>query len=244
MNKTDHLILPDFVMTERVNLRAEYSGMDHPDYCFDRDHFDQYPYKISYEYNSRGFRDAEWPTRDLDQCIWCVGDSFTVGLGSPVEHTWPWLLQQQQGRRTVNVSLDGASNTWIARRATAILEHIQPAIMIIQWSYTNRRESQDTTLTDEQRRIWTTRAQDSEDVLLLVQAIQAVEAAAHTARVIHSFIPNFINNEHRQVSHLAVTQTCPEYIAEIQQQDWARDHHHYDLVTAQAFVDQVRQRLG
>lgn len=238
------LMLPDLVLPSRVNLRARYSGMDHPDYCFDRRHFDQYPHQISYEYNSRGFRDAEWPAVDLDQCIWCLGDSFTVGLGTPVEHTWPRLLQNTLGHRAINVSLDGASNRWIARRARDILQQVQPPIMIIQWSYTNRRESADTTLDDEQRRIWVTRTTDLEDLEHTLAAIDLVEHSRGAARVIHSFIPHFVNNEHRQVSHLAVTQRCSEYIPEIVQQDWARDHHHYDQVTAQVFVDQVRQRLG
>jgi hypothetical protein len=237
------MILPDFILPSRVNLRVPYSGMDHPDYCFDRGHFDQYPHQISYEYNSRGFRDAEWPDNPAG-AIWCMGDSFTVGLGSPREHTWPWLLQNTLGHRAINVSLDGASNAWIARRAAAILEQVQPPIMIIQWSYTNRRESPDTTLDDEQRRIWVTRTTDLEDLEHTLAAIDLVERSRGHARIIHSFIPRFINNQHRQVSHLAVTQRCSEYIAEIQQQDWARDHHHYDIKTAQAFVDQVGQRLG
>jgi cation transport regulator ChaB len=69
-----------------------------------------------------------------------LGDSFTSGVGSPLEHTWPQILQQRVGTRTINVSLDGASNQWIARKAQSILSSVQPQVLVIQWSYVWRRE--------------------------------------------------------------------------------------------------------
>jgi hypothetical protein len=136
------MILPDFVLPSRVNQCWQYSGMDSFEHCSDKTHFKQYPHDITYNYNSRGFRDAEWPDtiEQLQSAIWCVGDSFTVGIGSPLEHTWPWILQQATQRRTINVSMDGASNMWIARKSLDIVNKIKPAHLIIQWSYVSRRE--------------------------------------------------------------------------------------------------------
>jgi hypothetical protein len=116
--------------------------MDSPEECLNKTHFEQYPHTVTYQYNSRGFRDQEWPhsVEELKTAIWCVGDSFTLGLGSPLEHTWPWLLQQQTGLRTINISLDGASNNWIARKTTDILQKINPQHVVIHWSYLPRRE--------------------------------------------------------------------------------------------------------
>ena len=83
----------------------------------------QYLHPITYNYNSRGFRDQEWPDSmtELREATWCVGDSFTVGLGSPVTHTWPNVLQQTLQKKTINVSMDGASNNLIARKVLKIL---------------------------------------------------------------------------------------------------------------------------
>lgn len=136
------MILPDFVVPSRINQRWDYSGLDSEEHCRDLKHFKSYPYVVEYKYNERGFRDQPWPDslNELKKCIWCVGDSFTVGLGSPWEHTWPWLLQQRTQIRTINVSLDGASNNWIARKSIKILQEIVPKILVIQWSYINRRE--------------------------------------------------------------------------------------------------------
>jgi hypothetical protein len=136
------MILPDFVLPSRINQAWSDSGIDSLEYCKDKKHFKSYPHDITYNYNSRGFRDAEWPQQldELQSAIWCVGDSFTVGIGSPLEHTWPSVLSRASKIRTINVSMDGASNMWIARRAVKILTTINPKTLIIHWSYLHRRE--------------------------------------------------------------------------------------------------------
>ena len=146
------MILPDFILESRKNQDWEYSGMDSPEYCLNKKLFKSYPHKISYKYNSRGFRDNEWPD-DLENCIWCFGDSFTVGLGSPIEHTWVNLLQQRTGRRCINISMDGASNQWISRKIKKVQQVINPSTIIVHWSYVTRDEDTNESLSDEQRRI-------------------------------------------------------------------------------------------
>jgi hypothetical protein len=136
------MILPDVVLPGRVNQNCSYSGIDSFESCLDKKHFESYPHAVTYQYNSRGFRDAEWPgsLEELQNSIWCIGDSFTVGIGSPLSHTWPSILQEQYQCRTINVSMDGASNNWIARHSAKILATINPKILIIHWSYLHRRE--------------------------------------------------------------------------------------------------------
>lgn len=133
------MILPRIVIPSRQNQHWQYSGMDSPDLCANKTHFRRYPHTVEYHYNSRGFRDAEWPD-SVEDCVWCIGDSFTVGLGAPREHTWSYILGKQLGKRTLNVSMDGASNTWIRRQAVQILE-LDPELLILQWSYITRREA-------------------------------------------------------------------------------------------------------
>lgn len=137
------MILEDFILPSRANQHWKYSGIDSLELCLDKKYFKEYPYHVSYDYNSRGFRDVEWPDtiQELQKAIWCVGDSFTVGLGSPVEHTWPYRLNQSLGYRTINVSMDGASNDWIFRKAIDIVNKIKPKVLIVHWSYVERAES-------------------------------------------------------------------------------------------------------
>jgi len=65
---------------------SKATGMDTLELCLNKEYFKSYTKQISYRYNSKGFRDDEWP-EDLSDVIWCVGDSFTVGIGQPFEET-------------------------------------------------------------------------------------------------------------------------------------------------------------
>ena len=136
------MILPGVNIISRHNEQALHSGIDSYKCCNDKNHYRVYLYDVSYNYNSRGFRDHEWPgsLTDFKKTIWCVGDSFTSGIGSPFEHTWPQVLSKRLGQRTINVSLDGASNNWIARQAKMRLTEIAPDIIIVHWSFSHRRE--------------------------------------------------------------------------------------------------------
>ena len=183
------MILPDFVLHSRANQTWSYSGIDDPDRCMDKKHFESYPHDITYQYNSRGFRDSEWPNNveELRSAIWCVGDSFTVGLGSPLEHTWPWILQQNTQRRIINVSMDGASNDWIARHVNLIKKQIDPKNIIVMWSYVHRREYKNQNLTGEQRRIHSAKTDNLEDLLNL----KSCQAMINTSNTIQLAIPEY-----------------------------------------------------
>jgi hypothetical protein len=186
-------LLPKVMLHSRANQVFSESGMDSPSGCVNYSWFKNYPYQIQYKFNSRGFRDDEWPdTTQLSSAIWCIGDSFTVGIGSPLSHTWVNLLQQQSDLRTINVSMDGASNDWIARQAVDILKNICPEKMVIQWTYHHRREIQDQSLTDERRRRHHTthHLSESADVDNFVKNYQLVEQNKKNCRIIHSEIPN------------------------------------------------------
>jgi hypothetical protein len=137
------LILPGFVVPSRINQVWDQSGIDSLEHCTSKTDYLKYPHQIEYKYNDRGYRDNNWPanTADLESFIWCFGDSFTVGIGSPYQHTWPYLLSNRLDIRTVNISLDGASNLWIVRKILHLLEYLAPPVLVIHWSYIHRRES-------------------------------------------------------------------------------------------------------
>ncbi|NBR26034.1 MAG: hypothetical protein EBU08_20080, partial [Micrococcales bacterium] len=59
-------------LPELANQQFDYSGMDSLNRCLDREVFTQWPHSIDYRYNSRGFRDQEWP-EDLESAVWCLG---------------------------------------------------------------------------------------------------------------------------------------------------------------------------
>lgn len=288
------MILPDFILPNNINLNFGYSGMDQLKLCLDPEHFQSYPYPIHYNHNSRGYRDVEWPDNDLDQAVWCIGDSFTVGIGSPVNHTWPFLLSQRLASRTINVSMDGASNNWIAKKAISLIKQIQPRIVILHWSYIERREHSpgrnahrnwaifynsvkdpswpecptlvdavnlpehiykeitdgfkfplDTYLNDHSLRIHCSRDGVEQDIINTWQCINSVEdiSKQFNVKVIHSFIPSFIFPTIQSKFWNAPESTDIQYVPELQRLDLARDGHHYDIITAQYFVDQLIEKI-
>jgi hypothetical protein len=123
----------------------------------------EYPYTVTYKFNSRGYRDAEWPD-DLS-CVknsnWCIGDSAIVGLGAPIEHSWPAILESKLNNRTIKVAMVGASNNWIFRQAEQILKEIQPKLLVIQWSYFNRRELDEATAREQRWQAFYNAVKDS-----------------------------------------------------------------------------------
>lgn len=135
------MILPDLKIITHKNKKYYYSGMDSPQSALDPTHWKNFPHKVNYNFNSRGFRGYEWPESEseLRSSIWCIGDSFTVGLGSPIEHTWPMILRDNIKKPTINVSLDGASNEWITKTCTSVINEVNPEYIIICWSYPERR---------------------------------------------------------------------------------------------------------
>ena len=186
------MILSDFTIPSQINQRWQYTGIDSPEHCLDKKHFQSYPYVFEYCYNSRGYRDQEWPTElsELETAIWCVGDSFTAGVGSPVEHTWPYILQQQTGRQTINVSMDGASNQWMARKIKRIVEVIAPKTIIVQWSYFSRRELESGF--DDQRRMQYDPGQldDEQNIENFKNCVLETKDICKDCQLINSIIPN------------------------------------------------------
>jgi hypothetical protein len=180
-------MINELQLTETSNHMCMFLGIDSLQLCADKRHFASYPKFVVYQFNNMGYRDEEWP-EDLTNKIWCVGDSFTVGLGQPYEEIWPQIIQSKINKRTINVSVNGASNDWIARRVKYIAENFQPEAILVQWSYLHRRELADTTLTDEQRAIW----HDTKDTKDLENFIKNFDAVCKlNANIVHSFVPLF-----------------------------------------------------
>ena len=183
-------VIDSLTVPELVNKQFAYSGMDSLNSCLDKELFINWPHSIEYKYNSRGFRDQEWPM-DLGSAIWCLGDSFTVGLGSCVDHTWPQVLSQHSQRRVINVSMDGASNEWIARAACDAYDLSRPHNMIIMWSYLHRREHPNVALSNIRRRMQSVRSTTPQDLENFNYCRKLVKTHCADSNIIEFVIPKF-----------------------------------------------------
>jgi hypothetical protein len=287
------VILPDFQLSSRADQRWKYSGIDSLALCRNQQYFLSYPYSVEYVYNSRGFRDQEWPEslEELKNSVWCVGDSFTVGIGQPFAHTWPQILSACAHQRTINVSMDGASNDWIARKVQRIIDVIDPKNIAVMWSYTHRRELDNAQLDDEQRRTYCSSESVKDDYLHWLNLLENLQTG--NTKIIHSTIPDFhptrnltestwndIKDSYWPVCprNLQELDSLPNYIIDElknlhncytefkklvefnnkvdvvdcnkniiyikKRLDWARDYHHFDVLTAEWVVGQMCRQVS
>jgi len=267
------MMLTDFILPSRVNQTWKFTGIDSVEQCKDLAHFKSYPYPIEYNYNSRGFRDSEWPNfrSDFEKSIWCVGDSFTVGIGSPIEHTWPYLLQQATSQRTINVSMDGASNNWISRKVVRILEEIRPDIIVIHWSFAHRGEVDPNNMSD---RMWNQfyaalrgpgwpecdrldfdKVADRipDDARLLHHCRRTNEddldntleciSRVNKSNVATKVIHSFVPDFIPHEFRESIKSQVSLCIPEIKNLDLARDGFHYDIITSSWLVGQIQKLL-
>lgn len=236
-------MIDDLKISSKVNHSFNETGSDSPNACLNKTYFKNYPYQITYQYNSRGFRDDEWPN-DLKNAIWCIGDSYTAGIGSPIENTWHRILRNKTQYNTISISMDGASNDWISRRAVQVLNFIQPKFLVILWSFINRRESIDISLPDEDRRIWAIeRATDDDDLQNFVNNRNKVLSCLGNTSFADAAIPKF--------SVRRVVKTKPKFntadmhwMGEVKQLDVARDSIHFDKISAEIFANTISSKLG
>lgn len=231
------MILESLQLPELKNFTCNETGIDSLQNCRDKKHFKNFPHDVNYLYNDRGFRDDVWPNSLLEEAIWCVGDSFTVGLGSPFQHTWPQVLQQKTNRKTITVAMDGASNQWINRKVKTILKEVKPKNIVIMWSYTHRRELPDESLTDMQRRVWLPLDADGQvDYIDFKSCILDVCQNAGNTNLIHLAIPKFLNNMN---SYPVVLNKIKNFLGPVEVIDYARDCHHFDILTSTQVVNKI-----
>jgi len=239
------MILETLQLPELQNKTFSETGIDSYDYCLDKKHFKNFPHDITYVYNSRGYRDVEWPQdSELSNCVWCVGDSFTAGIGSPFQHSWPQVLQQQIKNRVINISMDGASNQWISRKVLEIMEEVNPKNIVIMWSYTHRRESPNVNQTDLRRRMFAfftadeaetnTTSDEIEDLINFKRCVGEV-TKKNKNNLIHYVIPKAFSKQNK----LTYNFNTPNFLGEVQILDYARDYHHFDIKTSTQIVNQI-----
>jgi len=216
-----------------INFQGKTIGMDCPAECQNIEHYNNYKKEISYQYNSRGFRDTEWP-KDLTNVIWCLGDSFTVGIGQPIEETWPKLLESKLKKRCINLGSDGCSNDTIALRAQEICKLYQPKYIIIMWSYFHRRKKNEDIHFDKKD------FGHDKDLVNFLKNFNIVKNLP--TQVINCLIPNaFIDNKKHMDYFFSKNNI--ENILLFDQLDYARDYHHFDIKTSECISNLIVEKI-
>ena len=219
------------------------SGIDSLELCPNKKHFKNYPKEITYQYNSRGFRDREWP-EDLSDVIWCVGDSFTVGIGQPQDETWPRVLEKRTGKRCLNLGEDGCSNDTMVLRAQEICRLYKPKLIVVMWSYFSRRRINDKDIRFDRNDFGA-----QEDLINFTKNFKIVDSLP--TNIIHLLIPNACINLdeclRQQLDYIFIQSDLlnDQQIKDIltfSQLDYSRDYHHFDIKTSEYVCDLIMEK--
>ena len=215
---------------------SKYSGMDTFEECNDQKHFVNYPKKISYRYNSRGFRDHEWP-QDLSDVIWCVGDSFTVGIGQPFEETWPRLLEKKLGKRCLNLGQDGCSNDTMALRIQEIYKLHNPKLIVVMWSYLSRRRVDGENVGHDKKDFG-----NKEDMKNFVKNFQMVNESPFP--VVNTIIPKaYVRTDLLDHFIKKINSNISCDLTVVEQLDYARDYLHFDVKTTEHLTNLLIEKI-
>lgn len=207
-----------------------FSGRDDPKFCLNKEHFYNYKKKIIYHYNSKGFRDREWPN-DVSDVIWCVGDSFTVGIGQPFVETWPQLLEKKTGKRCINVGVESCSNDTMCLRIKEIYRLYKPKLIVVMWSYLSRRR-----LNGEDVQLDKNDFGDVNDYNNFKKNFNITLKIP--TNVIHTIVPNAYMGASIDISKNF------KNIINFKQLDYARDYHHFDVKTSEHLVNLLTKKIN
>ena len=81
------------------------------------------PGAITYKFNKYGFRSDEIDDRD---CMIALGCSFTIGIGLPLESTWPQIVGSQLGLVPYTMAWGGTSADTCFRLAEYWIPQLKP----------------------------------------------------------------------------------------------------------------------
>ena len=124
-----------------ANYSNTTSGMDHPDRCFfSTEDWHAYPVQdFDYKFNSWGFRGPEYTQYIGKPINICLGDSFTVNVGGPIEHSWCSQLAEHFDIPTINLGMDGAGNDAIKLVYNSACDLFDVQNTFVMYSYLHRR---------------------------------------------------------------------------------------------------------
>lgn len=118
-----------FKLEERKNKTYNTSGSDNTGIC-------------TYTYNELGFRGDSIEKQGFK--IMSLGCSLTEGVGVNDFETWPSRISQQiPNSVNLNFGTGGRSNDFIARCLISYFDYIKPDLVLILYTYPNRREFYD-----------------------------------------------------------------------------------------------------
>lgn len=150
------MLINDFTFFyNKSNYQEKISGMDNPHKAH-RTFEDWFAYPVQnfdYKFNSWGFRGPEYEQFIGKPINICLGDSFTVNVGDPIEYSWCNQLAKNFSIPTINLGMDGAGNDAIRivyERACTLFD-VQDTFVV--YSFLHRRLNENFSFVQENAKL-------------------------------------------------------------------------------------------
>lgn len=134
-------LIPNYWLERKNKQFAPPFGMDSPKNSINGSS-NWYNYEIqdyNYKFNNWGFRGEDYEQYKNQPVNICLGDSFTLNIGGPVEHSWPSQLAKNFDIPTLNFGIDGAGNDTIRIVYNYLLEYFDVQNTFTMYSFFHRR---------------------------------------------------------------------------------------------------------
>lgn len=129
----------NLLTSEQKNFKNkcfDFLKSDNPFATKDIKWFDSF--NLNYKINNLGFRDIDIDVKNLNNRIFVIGDSMTLGLGLPYEQTWPVQLEKLIDKDIIKIAWQSVSNDWMIK-VFDIIKNFNPTDIFIQFTLIQRK---------------------------------------------------------------------------------------------------------
>jgi hypothetical protein len=125
----------------RINYYGQYCGRDKPNLSgLGKSWWYNYPIQnFDYQFNSWGFRDEDFEQYIGKKVNICLGDSITLNLGGPVEHSWCSQLAKHFDIPTLNFGMEASGNDAISIVYNKLKNIFDIQNVFVMYSFLHRR---------------------------------------------------------------------------------------------------------
>jgi len=190
---------------------------------------------IQYKYNSDGFRTHEFSDFLNKQVNIALGCSHTEGLGLPIEHVWPSLIEKKLNTPLLNLGLGGGSSDTVARILTNISGLFQIQKVFILWPEKHRFECYD----EENNKVYAVGPwSNKEDYFWNMSKANSLQRLARNQTI--------VNLLSKQYKFETVELLFEDVLKIITNDDPARDSKHYGMTPniqiSEWFISLIKQQ--
>jgi hypothetical protein len=147
---------------------------------------------------------------------------------SKIKHdSWPVADTWAQAKTLPKYIVEAIANNYIAQQSHFIVDNGELAVC---WE-----------VCDNWRRLWYGNTHHLEDLAHFLKIISNLQQYSN---IVHTFIPKFCGKPEELKIYKELDQLKVNYIPVVPVIDYARDGHHYDILTAKEVAKQVLARLS